>query len=124
MLAPGDRIDILFTALNGNESVTLPLLLDVPVMATGVRTITNAAYMDQKSAHRQYNTVTVSVTPANAAKITLAQDAGKITVALRQPQDNQPAQIARITKRTLLEGERIARVTAHRQRIEIILGGG
>ncbi|HEY5806471.1 MAG TPA: Flp pilus assembly protein CpaB [Povalibacter sp.] len=123
MLAPGDRIDILFTTLSGNESVTLPLLLDVPVIATGVRTVTNAAYVDEKTAHRQYNTVTVSVTPDNAARITLAQDAGKITVALRQPQDNQPIQIARVTKRTLLNGERLAKVSSPRPRIEIILGG-
>jgi pilus assembly protein CpaB len=123
MLAPGDRIDILFTTLNGNESVTLPLLLDVPVIATGVRTVTNAAYLDDKGPSRQYNTVTVTVTPENAAKITLAQDAGKITVALRQPQDNQPTQIARITKRTLLNAERVAKVFHPRPRVEIILGG-
>jgi pilus assembly protein CpaB len=123
MLAPGDRIDILFTTLNGNESVTLPLLLDVPVIATGVRTVTNAAYLEDRGNARQYNTVTVSVTPENAAKITLAQDAGKITVALRQPQDNQPIQIARITKRTLLNTERIAKLGTPRPRVEIILGG-
>lgn len=123
MLAPGDRIDILFTTVNGSESVTLPLLLDVPIIATGIRTVTNTTYMDEKSGHRQYNTVTVSVTPDNAAKITLAQDAGKITVALRQPQDDQPVQIARVTKRTLLNGERLAKVSPPRPRVEIILGG-
>jgi pilus assembly protein CpaB len=123
MLAPGDRIDILFTTISGSESVTLPLLLDVPVIATGIRTVTNAAYIEDKGAARQYNTVTVSVTPENAAKITLAQDAGKITVALRQPQDNQPTQIARVTKRTLLNTERISKTTAPRPRVEIILGG-
>ncbi len=123
MLAPGDRIDILFTTLSGNESVTLPLLLDVPVIATGVRTVTNAAYLEDRGASRQFNTVTVSVTPENAARITLAQDAGKITVALRQPQDSQPIQIARITKRTLLNTERVAKVGTPRARVEIILGG-
>jgi len=123
MLAPGDRIDILFTTLSGNENVTLPLLLDVPVIATGIRTITNAAYLDEKTASRQYNTLTVSVSPENAAKITLAQDAGKITVALRQPQDNQPIQIARVTKRTLLNNERVLKASTPRPRVEIILGG-
>lgn len=123
MLSPGDRIDILFTTLVSNETVTLPLLLDVPVIATGVRTTTNAAYLDGQHPSRQYNTVTVSVTPENAARITLAQDAGKITVALRQPQDDLPTQIARITKRTLLNGDRVTKVAAARPRVEIILGG-
>jgi pilus assembly protein CpaB len=122
MLSPGDRIDILFTTLVSNETVTLPLLVDVPVIATGVRTTTNAAYLDGQHPSRQYNTVTVSVTPENAARITLAQDAGKITVALRQPQDDLPTQIARVTKRTLLNGDRVVKVAA-RPRVEIILGG-
>lgn len=124
MLSPGDRIDILFTTMSGTEAVTLPLLLDVTVIATGVRTASNAQYLDQKSPSRQYNTVTVSVTPQNAARITLAQDAGKITVALRQPQDDRPPQIVRITKRTLLNGERIAKAVGRRPPVEIILGGG
>ena len=68
--------------------------------------------------------VTVSVTPENAARITLAQDAGKITVALRQPQDDRPTQIARITKRSLLNNERIVKTVARRPPVEIILGGG
>lgn len=124
MLAPGDRIDILFTTMTGNETVTLPLLLDVTVIATGVRTVTNAQYLDQRTPSRQYNTVTVSVTPENAARITLAQDAGKITVALRQPQDDRPTQIARITKRSLLNSERLVKAVARRPPVEIILGGG
>lgn len=123
MLAPGDRIDLLFTTMAGNENVTLPLLFNVPVIATGVRTISNTAYLDDRSRSRQYNTITVSVSPENAAKITLAQDAGKVTVALRQPQDDQSIHIARVTKRTLLNSERTARVAATRPRVEIILGG-
>lgn len=123
MLAPGDRIDLLFTTMSGNESVTLPLLLNIPVIATGIRTVTNATYLDDKRQSGQYNTITVSVTPQDAAKITLAQDAGKITTTLRQPADDLPIQIARITKNTLLNGNSIARATPHRPRVEIILGG-
>lgn len=123
MLAPGDHIDIFFTTMSGNESVTLPLLLNIPVIATGIRTVTNAAYLDDKRQPGHYNTITVSVTPQNAAKITLAQDAGKITITLRQPADDQPIHIARITKKTLLNGNRIARATPRRPRVEIILGG-
>lgn len=129
MLAPGDHIDLFFTTTSGNESVTLPLLVNVPVIATGIRTAANAAYLDDKrqgsqfNQGSQYNTVTVSVTPDEAAKITLAQDAGKITIALRQPHDHNLVRIARVTKRTLLEGERLTKSAPRRVRTEIILGG-
>lgn len=123
MLAPGDRIDLFFTTTSGNEPVTLPLLLNVPVIATGVRTIANESYFSEKDQPGQYRTVTVSVSPEDAAKITLAQDAGKVTVTLRQPHDEAPIQVARVTKKTLLDGNRLARTGAPRRRVEIILGG-
>src|SRR5690606_31666057 len=122
MLAPGDRIDIFFTTTNGNEATTLPLLANVQVVATGMRTRTNENHPGLQD-QRQYRTVTVTVTPQDAAKITLAQDAGRITLALRQPEDEAELQLARITKHTLLFGEPVARRGAARRRIEVILGG-
>lgn len=123
MLAPGDRIDLFFTTTNANETVTLPLLANVPVIATGVRTTTNEALIRDKRDVGAYRTVTVSVTPQDAAKITLAQDAGKVTITLRQPHDDQPIQLARMTKSILLNGNPIAkRAIAHR-RVEVIIGG-
>lgn len=121
MLAPGDRVDIFFTTNTDNESMTLPLLYDVPVIATGIRTRTNEVYLEEKSS-REYHTITVSVTPENAAKITLAQDAGKLTVTLRQPQDDAAVQIARVTKTSLLRGTSVARGPS-RRRVEVIIGG-
>lgn len=122
MLAPGDHIDIFFTTTTNNESITLPLLAHVPVIATGIRTLTNAAQLEGRRDAAAYSTVTVSVTPENAAKITHAQDAGKITITLRQPKDDTPMQVARVTKRTLLNGNRTFKSTP-RARVEIILGG-
>jgi pilus assembly protein CpaB len=121
MLAPGDHIDIFFTTNTRNESVTLPLLTNVPVIATGVRTMTNSSYIDERR-DGQYTTVTVSVLPEEAAKIAHAQDAGKITIALRQPKDAAPIAVRRITKASLLNGDRVANAAA-RVRVEIILGG-
>jgi pilus assembly protein CpaB len=122
MLAPGDRIDILFTTTAGNESVTLPLLFAVPVIATGLRTQANENALPDKL-QSVFRTITVAVTPADAAKLTLAQDAGRIAVVLRQPQDQTPTRIARITKNTLLRGDLPASATPPRPRIQVILGG-
>lgn len=123
MLAPGDRIDILFTTTAGNESVTVPLLFAVPVIATGLRTQANENSLPDKLQSGMFRTITVSVTPADAAKITLAQDAGRITVALRQPQDQAPIRIDRITKALLLKADQAASTAQPRQRIQVILGG-
>jgi pilus assembly protein CpaB len=123
MLAPSDRIDMLFTTTSGNEAVTLPLLLNVPVIATGIRTTSNEAFLAGEPSPGPYRTITVSVTPEDAAKITLAQDAGKITIALRQSQDVLPIQIGRVTKSTLLSGAHTRPKVTSRAPIEIILGG-
>jgi pilus assembly protein CpaB len=122
MLAPGDRIDILFTTTAANESITVPLLFSVPVVATGLRTQANENSLPDKL-QGPFRTITVSVTPADAAKITLAQEAGRITVALRQPQDQSLTRIARITKNTLLKGDEPSSMSRPRPRIQIILGG-
>jgi pilus assembly protein CpaB len=122
MLAPGDHIDIFFTTTANNDSVTLPLLTNVPVIATGVRTLANAGYLDERRAGSGYSTITVSLAPEDAAKIAHAQDVGKITITLRQPKDDAPVQIARITKATLLNTSRAPKLAA-RARVEIILGG-
>jgi pilus assembly protein CpaB len=122
MLAPGDRIDLFFTTTNGNETTTLPLLSNVQVIATGMRTLSNENHPTVQE-QRQYRAVTVSVSPQEAAKITLAQDAGKITITLRQPGDAADVRMSRITKHTLLFGDQLARLTTPRRRIEVILGG-
>jgi pilus assembly protein CpaB len=122
MLSPGDRIDLLFTTTAGNESVTVPLLFAVPVIATGLRTQANEHSLPDKLVAGPYRTITVSVTPADAAKITLAQDAGRISVALRQPEDRSPIHLARVTKNSLLRGDNQIK-SSLRQRVQIILGG-
>jgi pilus assembly protein CpaB len=96
------------------------LLYDVPVAATGVRTVTNSSQLADDRAGN-YTTVTVTVTPEDAARITLAQEVGKITVTLRQHEDNDPTRVERITKRSLLAQN----VTTGKPRfaVEIILGG-
>lgn len=120
MLSPGDRIDIFFTTTSGSETVTLPLLTDVPIIATGMRTLANTALVSERM-QAPYRTVTVSVTPEDAARIALAQDAGKITVTLRQPEDQEHIHVARMTKTTLLSGS-TTQPRAARRKIEIIIG--
>jgi len=112
----------LFTTTAANESVTMPLLFAVPVIATGLRTQTNENALPEKY-QGAFRTVTVSVTPTDAAKITLAQEAGRITIALRQLNDQTPTNITRISKHTLLSGDLPTVTRRFKPRVQIILGG-
>jgi pilus assembly protein CpaB len=121
MLAPGDRIDLLFTTAAANDSVTVPLLSAVAVIATGVRTQSNENALSARLQSSPFRTITVAVTPADAARITLAQEAGRISVALRQRNDHAVTHIARVTKGSLLRSETAPGPT--RTRVQVILGG-
>lgn len=123
MLAPGDRVDLLFTTAAANDSVTLPLLFSVPVIATGVRTQGNEHSLPDRLQSAPFRTITVAVSPTDAAKITLAQEAGRITVTLRQPNDQTITRIARVTKTSLLRGDSPVASSRPRLRVQVILGG-
>jgi pilus assembly protein CpaB len=123
MLAPGDRIDLLFTTAAANDSVTVPLLFAVPVIATGLRTEANANSLPERLQSAPFRNITVAVSPSDAAKITLAQEAGRITVALREPTDHTLAHIERVTKSSLLRGEAPPAPARSRTRVQVILGG-
>jgi pilus assembly protein CpaB len=86
MLAPGDRIDLMFALEQGGQKVVLPLLQSVQVMATGQRVVDDA-----KSGEKaQFATVTLNTTPEQAKNIIIARETGKLTALLRNPNDNEP----------------------------------
>jgi len=85
MLEPGDTIDLMVTIERKDKKITFPLLQSVRVMATGQRSAD-----DPKSGERRrYSTVTLDTSPAQAQRVIVAREAGKITALLRNPQDKQ-----------------------------------
>ncbi|MCW8164150.1 Flp pilus assembly protein CpaB [Verminephrobacter aporrectodeae subsp. tuberculatae] len=85
LLEPSDAIDLILTLEQGGKKTTFPLLQNVRVMATGQRVVD-----DPKSGERrQYSTVTLDTTQAQAQSVVIAREAGKITALLRNPQDTQ-----------------------------------
>jgi len=86
LLRPGDKIDLMVTLRDG-KVVTLPLLKNVSILATG-------GIVDDEgriSENGTYQTITISVSPVNAAKITHARDIGSVTVVLRSGKDEGKA---------------------------------
>jgi pilus assembly protein CpaB len=86
LLEPGDMIDLIATVDQNGKKLTFPLLQRVHVLATGQRQVDDATAGD----NRQYTTVTIDTTPAQAQNLIVARDIGKLTALLRNPDDNQP----------------------------------
>ncbi|MEE9321481.1 MAG: Flp pilus assembly protein CpaB [Granulosicoccus sp.] len=106
-LQPNDRIDLLLSYKNNGDQLTMPLIQRLDVIATGVQTL-----IDKRggSALRKFSTITVQVTPDQAQRITLAQEVGKLTAMLRNPDDESPISDSPMTvSRLLNHPEPIAR---------------
>jgi pilus assembly protein CpaB len=96
MVQPNDRVDVLGTfrfPSKANpeemESVTLTILQDVSILATG-QTLANEMLdsTTRRARKTSYNTVTVEVTPREAELLVFAQQMkGRLTLSLRNPSD-------------------------------------
>ncbi|MBC7512840.1 MAG: Flp pilus assembly protein CpaB [Herminiimonas sp.] len=86
LLEPGDLIDLLVTFERKGRKITRPLLQGVQVMATGQQVVDSP----REGERRQYSTVTIDITPAQAQNVILARDAGRVTALLRNPDDKKP----------------------------------
>jgi len=95
MVEPNDRVDVLGTfafpskSVEGEmESVTLTILQDVTVLATGTQVSRQSPAGMPGSRRSGYNTVTVEVTPREAELLVFAQQMkGSLTLSLRNPGD-------------------------------------
>ncbi len=94
MVRPNDRVDVLGTfAFPGTnpaemEAVTLTILQNVTVLATGQQLANEL--LDPRTLRRAagYSTVTLEVTPREAELLVFAeQSKGRLTLALRNPSD-------------------------------------
>jgi pilus assembly protein CpaB len=86
LLEPGDMIDLIVTIDKEGKKTTFPLIQNVPVMATGQRSVD-----DPKSGERrQYSTVTLDTKADQAKYVVIAREMGRLTALLRNPQDTSP----------------------------------
>jgi pilus assembly protein CpaB len=94
MVKPNDHIDVLGTfsfpskTVQGEmELVTLTMLQDVLVLATG-RETAKSRFLSDARAPASYSTVTLEVTPREAEMLVFAEQIkGRISLALRNPDD-------------------------------------
>jgi pilus assembly protein CpaB len=120
LLRPGNRIDLMLT-LRAEKKLTRPLLRNVTVLATG-DSIDNSKFSEKGV----FQTITVSVSPKNASRITLARNVGTISVVLRSTKEsseyiNDNDAAVPVTVNNLFGGK----VKQHKKikDVEIIIGG-
>lgn len=95
MVQPNDRVDVLGTFSFPSETVpgemeivTLTVLQDVTVLATGQQLAKQRPSRRRGSSTAGYSTVTVEVTPREAELLVFAQQMkGRLTLSLRNPSD-------------------------------------
>ena len=109
MISPGDRIDILMTYSPGREGAddgaklpsegdrVVPLLENILVLATGT-----ALENVPGEIASGFSSVTLELSPQQAEQLTIAQEAGRMRVVLRNLDDRTPFGLRGLTERALL----------------------
>jgi pilus assembly protein CpaB len=89
-VTPGTRVDVVVTLAKENETeaMTRTVVSNVQVLTSGTRFDQEKSKKDGKPI--QTSVVTLMVAPDDAEKIALAQNEGKLTLALRNPLDVEP----------------------------------
>ncbi len=120
LLEPGDRVDLMLTLGRGDERRTLPLLGDVPIIATGDFT----GHSVNAQAGMGYTDITLAVSELEAIQITHAQVIGELRPVLRNPGDDTVITAEVIDATRLLGGTtQAAEPSIAVQAVDLIIGG-
>lgn len=119
MLRPGDRIDLLGTfdatdigmqeQPNYSSEVIITVLEDVEVQAAGREDAKGRkyeTYYDRSTPdgfNMNFSTLSLMLTPAQVARVELAEKAGELVAVLRHPKDNSSTVIGQVTIASLLD---------------------
>jgi len=103
MLMPGDRIDLYVSFEHRGRLLTAPLLQGVRVLATGRQAMDDSEWMAARATRpaldarhderASYSAITLDVAAADAIKLVLARQSGRMTAMLRHPEDGLPTPV-------------------------------
>jgi pilus assembly protein CpaB len=126
LLGAGDVVDLYYSRSQGDGAVLTPLLERVQVLAAGEAVASDKVVSRRptQSVHA-FSTLTILVSPEDGARVVLAQSTGTLTVLLRSPADESPADIATRNSRSLFALHRAGRSGSDvgAESVELIVGG-
>jgi pilus assembly protein CpaB len=126
LLAAGDVVDLYYSRSQGDGTVLSPLLERVEVLAAGEDLAHDPTEPRRpEDVGHAFSTLTILVSPEDAARVVLAQGTGTLTVLLRSQADEGPAAVATRNSRMLLAQRRPSPSTneSPADTIELIVGG-
>lgn len=125
LLQAGDVVDLYYSRSQGDGTVLTPLLERIEVLAAG-EALARIAPDPHRAPDpgRGFSTLTILVTPEDAARVVLAQSSGTLTVLLRSQADDGPLTVATRSSRLLLaQGRGRHTAEGRADAIELIVGG-
>jgi pilus assembly protein CpaB len=128
LLRAGDLIDLYHSRQSGEAAAQLHLLLQsVPVLATGKRTVRTQS--QGATEPPDFSTITLQLTPDDAARVLLAQRTGALTAVLRGADDLQTSTLSVLDSRQLFAAIPHTRTAAPAAAtapaaLQVIAGGG
>jgi pilus assembly protein CpaB len=123
-IAPDDRVDVIATVVSpgSNERVSKIVLQDKRVLSV-------ASNAEQKATGQLARSITLEVTPEEAERLSIAQNEGSLSLALRSSGDEKKVDTVGSSTREIFGGAKKAAVVraggaapAPRQQVEIYLG--
>jgi pilus assembly protein CpaB len=93
-ILPGNKVDVLLTVNLGGSDTTVTLVQNVEILAVDQRVDAPA---ENKVDVKELRSVTLQVTPDEAARLDLGQNKGILHLALRHPEDDRHAAVRRTT---------------------------
>jgi len=109
MVEPGNMVDLLLVIASGDETpgsnnqTVVPFLDQIKVLATGQKITQDDPANAGNERRRSYSNLTLEVSPSQAARLTLAQELGKIRAVLRNEKDRQEVDFGTVSANNLLE---------------------
>jgi pilus assembly protein CpaB len=122
-LLAGDWVDLYYSRAADGESVLVPLLQHVEVLAIGTSLLGEDGYTQAGSMDRSFSTITLDLASEDAVRVVLAQQSGTVSVVLRAPTDTSQITADPRSSRDFLRRPQKPRASAIDPRIELIVGG-
>jgi pilus assembly protein CpaB len=121
-LLAGDRVDLYYSRGSDGESVLVPLLQHVEVLAVGASLIGDAV-VGPADADRSFSTMTLDLSSEDAVRVVLAQQSGTVSVVLRASSDTSRISLDPRSSRDFLRRTAKSRAPVVDSRVELLVGG-